>query len=69
MIFGFLFNKCSAQIGLKKSYFDWCERQNAQKVIILRPKRKVKTEKIPKIEGKYNYLLNATEYEKITETL
>ena len=54
---------------LKKSLFDWCERQNAQKVIILRPKRKVKTEKIPKIEGKYNYLLNSTEYEKITETL
>jgi hypothetical protein len=54
---------------LKKSLFDWCEKQNAQKVIILRPKGKVKTEKIPKIEGKYNYLLNSTEYEKITETL
>jgi hypothetical protein len=54
---------------LKKSLYDWCERQNAQKIIILRPKRKVKSEKIPKIEGKYNYLLNSTEYEKITETL
>ncbi|MCO6164070.1 hypothetical protein [Flavobacterium sp. NRK F7] len=54
---------------LKKSLFDWCERQNAQKVIILRPKGKVKTKKISKIEGEYNYLLNSTEYEKITETL
>jgi hypothetical protein len=54
---------------LKKSLFDWCERQNAQKVIILRPKVQVKIEKIPKIEGKYNYLLNSTEYEKLTETL
>ncbi|WP_445456433.1 hypothetical protein [Flavobacterium sp. HNIBRBA15423] len=54
---------------LKKTLFDWCEKQNAQKVIILRAKRKVKNENIPKIEDKYNYLLNSTEYEKITETL
>ena len=53
---------------LKKSLYDWCERQNSQKVIILRPKGKVKSEKIPKIECKYNYLLKSNEYEKITET-
>ncbi|RAR48416.1 hypothetical protein [Flavobacterium lacus] len=54
---------------LKKTLFDWCERQNAQKVIILRGKRKVKNLNILKIDGNYNYLLNSTEYEKITETL
>jgi hypothetical protein len=54
---------------LKKTLFNWCEKQNAQKVIILRAKRKVKKENIPKIDGTYNYLLNSTEYEKITETL
>jgi hypothetical protein len=54
---------------LKKSLYDWCERQNSQKIIILRAKRKVISEKISKIEGKYNYLLNSIEYEKITETL
>lgn len=55
--------------ALKKSLYDWCERQNAQKIIILRPNIKVKSEKIPRMEGKYNYLLNSTKYEKITETL
>jgi hypothetical protein len=54
---------------LKKTLFDWCEKQNAQKVIILRAKRKVENLNIPKIDGKYNYLINSTEYEKITETL
>ena len=54
---------------LKKTLYDWCEKQNAQKVIILRAKRKIKNQSFPKIEGKYNYLLNSAEYEKITETL
>jgi hypothetical protein len=54
---------------LKITLFDWCKRQNAQKVVILRGKRKVKNSSILKIDGNYNYLLNSTEYEKITETL
>lgn len=54
---------------IKISLFNWAERQNAQKVVVLRAKFKSKDKVIPKVQGNYNYLLNSEDYELITETL
>ena len=53
----------------KKTLFNWAERQNAQKVIVLRAKSKNIKKVIPKVGGKYNYLLKSNDYDLITETL
>jgi hypothetical protein len=54
---------------VKKTLFNWAERQNAQKIIVLRAKSQNIKKVIPKVEGKYNYLLYFDDYEIITKTL
>lgn len=54
---------------VKKTLFNWAERQNAHKVLVLRAKSQNIKKVIPKVEGKYNYLLNSDDYYLITETL
>jgi hypothetical protein len=54
---------------VKKTLFDWCEKQNAQKVKILRAKRKIDFKKILKVNSNYNYLIKAENFELVTESL
>ena len=54
---------------VKKTLFNWSEKQNSQKVVVLRAKHRNIKKMIPKVEGKYNYLLKSNDYELITETL
>ena len=48
--------------------FDWAERGNAQKVKVLRAKKRIDFKKLYKIDGNYNYLLSSKEYDLVTET-
>lgn len=54
--------------NIKKTLFDWAERGNAQKVKVLRAKKKIDFKKLYKIDGNYNYLLSSKEYDLVTET-
>ena len=54
---------------MKKSLFEWAEKENAQKVKVLRPKSKIDYRKILKVNGKYNYLLKSNNFELVTESL
>ncbi|MBF6640965.1 hypothetical protein IVB69_05695 [Flavobacterium sp. J49] len=54
---------------LRKPLFDWAEKENAQKVKVLRVKNKIDYGKIQKVNGKYNYLLKSDEFELVTESL
>lgn len=54
---------------VKKTLFDWCEKQNAQKVKVLRAKKKIDFKKISKVNGNYNYLLKSENFEMVTESL
>ena len=54
---------------MKKSLFEWAEKENAQKVKVLRPKSKIDYGKIQKVNGKYNYLLKSNNFELVTESL
>ncbi len=53
---------------IKKTLFDWAERGNAQKVKVLRAKKRIDFKKLYKIDGNYNYLLSSKEYDLVTET-
>ena len=53
---------------VKKTLYNWAEKENTQKVKVLRAKKKIDVKKILKIKGNYNYLLDSKEFELVTET-
>jgi len=54
--------------SMKKALFEWAEKENAQKVKVLRAKNKIDYSKIQKVNGKYNYLLKSNNFELVTES-
>ena len=54
---------------MKKSLFEWAEKEKTQKVKVLRAKNEIDYTKIQKVNGKFNYLLKSKNFELVTESL